>query len=31
MLQRRREGIKPDMPTATEREEMLASLGGKPY
>lgn len=31
MLQRRREGMKPDMPTAREREEMLASLGGKPY
>ncbi|KAF4089404.1 hypothetical protein AMELA_G00065890 [Ameiurus melas] len=31
MLQRRREGIKPDMPSAAEREEMLASLGGKPY
>lgn len=31
MLQRRHEGIKPDMPTAQEREEILASLGGKPY
>ncbi|KAK3546113.1 hypothetical protein QTP70_023527 [Hemibagrus guttatus] len=31
MLQRRREGVKPNMPTAREREEMLASLGGMPY
>ncbi|XP_053714601.1 coiled-coil-helix-coiled-coil-helix domain-containing protein 7 [Synchiropus splendidus] len=31
MLQRRRDGVKPDMPTAAERQEMLAQLGGKPY
>ncbi|KAL7880014.1 hypothetical protein SRHO_G00022680 [Serrasalmus rhombeus] len=31
MLQRRREGIKPDMPTPKEREEIIAALGGKPY
>lgn len=31
MLQRRREGVKPDMPTAAERQELLAQLGGKPY
>uniref|UniRef100_A0A3B1IN58 Coiled-coil-helix-coiled-coil-helix domain-containing protein 7 n=1 Tax=Astyanax mexicanus TaxID=7994 RepID=A0A3B1IN58_ASTMX len=31
MLQRRREGIKPNMPTADERAEMIAALGGKPY
>ncbi|XP_063062654.1 coiled-coil-helix-coiled-coil-helix domain-containing protein 7 [Engraulis encrasicolus] len=31
MINRRRDGIKPDMPTAAEREEILAALGGKPY
>ncbi|XP_065117853.1 coiled-coil-helix-coiled-coil-helix domain-containing protein 7 [Paramisgurnus dabryanus] len=31
MLQRRREGVKPDMPTAEERERIIAALGGKPY
>lgn len=31
MIQRRREGVKPDMPTAAERAEMLAATGGKPY
>ncbi|XP_006805214.1 coiled-coil-helix-coiled-coil-helix domain-containing protein 7 [Neolamprologus brichardi] len=31
MVQRRRDGVKPDMPTAAERLEMLTSLGGKPY
>ncbi|XP_072542997.1 coiled-coil-helix-coiled-coil-helix domain-containing protein 7 [Salminus brasiliensis] len=31
MIQRRREGIKPDMPTAKERDEIIAALGGKPY
>ncbi|XP_063340593.1 coiled-coil-helix-coiled-coil-helix domain-containing protein 7 isoform X1 [Pelmatolapia mariae] len=31
MVQRRRDGVKPDMPTAAERLQMLTSLGGKPY
>ncbi|XP_003976566.1 coiled-coil-helix-coiled-coil-helix domain-containing protein 7 [Takifugu rubripes] len=31
MLQRRRDGVKPDMPAAAERQEMLAAAGGKPY
>uniref|UniRef100_A0A671XEM7 Coiled-coil-helix-coiled-coil-helix domain-containing protein 7 n=3 Tax=Sparus aurata TaxID=8175 RepID=A0A671XEM7_SPAAU len=31
MLERRREGVKPDMPTAAERQERLTALGGKPY
>ncbi|XP_030635706.1 coiled-coil-helix-coiled-coil-helix domain-containing protein 7 isoform X2 [Chanos chanos] len=31
MVQRRRDGVKPDMPTAEEREQILAALGGKPY
>ncbi|XP_057680519.1 coiled-coil-helix-coiled-coil-helix domain-containing protein 7 [Corythoichthys intestinalis] len=31
MLNRRREGIKPVMPTATERQEILSGIGGKPY
>ncbi|KAM6900157.1 coiled-coil-helix-coiled-coil-helix domain-containing protein 7 [Xenentodon cancila] len=31
MVQRRRDGIRPDMPTAAERLEMLKALGGKPY
>ncbi|KAK5849737.1 hypothetical protein PBY51_014046 [Eleginops maclovinus] len=31
LVQRRREGVKPDMPTAAERQEMLDAIGGKPY
>lgn len=31
MLRRRREGVTPDMPAATERQEILSALGGKPY
>uniref|UniRef100_A0AAQ4P4X5 Coiled-coil-helix-coiled-coil-helix domain-containing protein 7 n=1 Tax=Gasterosteus aculeatus aculeatus TaxID=481459 RepID=A0AAQ4P4X5_GASAC len=31
MLQRRRDGVRPDMPTAADRQEMLAAMGGKPY
>ncbi|XP_072306459.1 coiled-coil-helix-coiled-coil-helix domain-containing protein 7 [Eucyclogobius newberryi] len=31
MIQRRRDGVKPEMPTAAERQEMLAALGRKPY
>ncbi|KAM4606542.1 coiled-coil-helix-coiled-coil-helix domain-containing protein 7 isoform 1-T2 [Polymixia lowei] len=31
MLQRRRNGVKPDMPTAEERQQILAAIGGKPY
>ncbi|XP_052008597.1 coiled-coil-helix-coiled-coil-helix domain-containing protein 7-like [Xyrauchen texanus] len=31
MLQRRRDGVKPDMPTAEEREQVITGLGGKPY
>ncbi|KAM9839546.1 coiled-coil-helix-coiled-coil-helix domain-containing protein 7 isoform 1-T2 [Aulostomus maculatus] len=31
MVQRRRDGVKPHMPTADERQEMLAAIGGKPY
>jgi len=31
MLDRRRNGVKPDMPTAEERREMLSAIGGKPY
>ncbi|XP_013879244.1 coiled-coil-helix-coiled-coil-helix domain-containing protein 7 [Austrofundulus limnaeus] len=32
MMQRRKNGVKPYMPTAAERLEMLSSLGGKkPY
>lgn len=31
MLQRRRDGVKPDMPTAEEREQIITALGGKPY
>lgn len=31
MLQRRRDGVKPDMPTAAERQKLLAAIGGKPY
>ncbi|XP_019956971.1 coiled-coil-helix-coiled-coil-helix domain-containing protein 7 [Paralichthys olivaceus] len=31
MVERRRNGVRPDMPTAAERQEMLADVGGKPY
>ncbi|XP_008305600.1 coiled-coil-helix-coiled-coil-helix domain-containing protein 7 [Cynoglossus semilaevis] len=31
MLKRRREGVKPVMPTAAERREMLSAIGSKPY
>ncbi|KAI7814567.1 coiled-coil-helix-coiled-coil-helix domain-containing protein 7 [Triplophysa rosa] len=31
MAQRRRDGVKPDMPAAEERERIIAALGGKPY
>ncbi|XP_043099322.1 coiled-coil-helix-coiled-coil-helix domain-containing protein 7 [Puntigrus tetrazona] len=31
MLQRRRDGVKPDMPAADERERIITALGGKPY
>lgn len=31
MLQRRRDGVKPDMPTAQEREQIRTALGGRPY
>lgn len=31
MLQRRRDGVRPDMPTAAERQELLTAIGGKPY
>lgn len=31
MVQRRRDGVRPDMPTAEERLQILAALGGKPY
>ncbi|XP_028824876.1 coiled-coil-helix-coiled-coil-helix domain-containing protein 7 isoform X2 [Denticeps clupeoides] len=31
MIQRRRDGVTPDMPTAAEREQILTALGGKPY
>ncbi|KAG7488478.1 coiled-coil-helix-coiled-coil-helix domain-containing protein 7 [Megalops cyprinoides] len=31
MVQRRRDGIKPDMPTAQERQQILEALGRKPY
>uniref|UniRef100_A0A3Q0SVY4 Coiled-coil-helix-coiled-coil-helix domain-containing protein 7 n=1 Tax=Amphilophus citrinellus TaxID=61819 RepID=A0A3Q0SVY4_AMPCI len=31
MVQRRKDGVKPDMPTAAERLEMLTAMGGKPY
>ncbi|CAK6973278.1 coiled-coil-helix-coiled-coil-helix domain-containing protein 7 [Scomber scombrus] len=31
MVQRRRDGVSPCMPTAAERQEMLAAIGGKPY
>ncbi|XP_028290690.1 coiled-coil-helix-coiled-coil-helix domain-containing protein 7 [Gouania willdenowi] len=31
MIQRRREGVRPEMPTAAERMEMMDAVGGKPY
>ncbi|XP_029005261.1 coiled-coil-helix-coiled-coil-helix domain-containing protein 7 [Betta splendens] len=31
MMQRKRDGIKPDMPTAAERQEMIAAIGRTPY
>ncbi|XP_023673961.1 coiled-coil-helix-coiled-coil-helix domain-containing protein 7 [Paramormyrops kingsleyae] len=31
MLQRRKEGVRPDIPTLKEREEILRARGGKPY
>ncbi|XP_006633978.2 coiled-coil-helix-coiled-coil-helix domain-containing protein 7 [Lepisosteus oculatus] len=31
MIQRRRDGVKPDMPAAEERQKILEALGGKPY
>uniref|UniRef100_A0A8C7Y6G5 Uncharacterized protein n=1 Tax=Oryzias sinensis TaxID=183150 RepID=A0A8C7Y6G5_9TELE len=31
MVQRRRDSVKPEMPTAAERLEMLDAVGGKPY
>ncbi|XP_061788428.1 coiled-coil-helix-coiled-coil-helix domain-containing protein 7 [Nerophis lumbriciformis] len=31
MLQRRREGVEPDMPTAAERQDILSAHGVKPY
>ncbi|XP_037549778.1 coiled-coil-helix-coiled-coil-helix domain-containing protein 7 [Nematolebias whitei] len=31
MMQRKRDGVKPYMPTAAQRLEMLGALGGKPY
>ena len=31
MVERRREGVKPEMPTAEERKEILAGLDSKPY
>ncbi|XP_017269625.1 coiled-coil-helix-coiled-coil-helix domain-containing protein 7 [Kryptolebias marmoratus] len=31
MVQRRKNGVKPEMPSAAERLEMLSALGGKPY
>ncbi|XP_033011158.1 coiled-coil-helix-coiled-coil-helix domain-containing protein 7 isoform X2 [Lacerta agilis] len=31
VMQRRKDGIKPDMPTAEEREKILASIGRIPY
>ncbi|XP_029986383.1 coiled-coil-helix-coiled-coil-helix domain-containing protein 7 [Sphaeramia orbicularis] len=31
MLQRRRDGVNPDMPTAAQRQDMINSMGGKPY
>ncbi|XP_077365266.1 coiled-coil-helix-coiled-coil-helix domain-containing protein 7 [Festucalex cinctus] len=31
MMHRKKEGVKPYMPTAAERQEILSSIGGKPY
>ncbi|XP_010738133.1 coiled-coil-helix-coiled-coil-helix domain-containing protein 7 isoform X3 [Larimichthys crocea] len=31
MVQRRRDGVTPDMPSAAEREQVFAGVGGKPY
>ncbi|XP_046880379.1 coiled-coil-helix-coiled-coil-helix domain-containing protein 7 [Hypomesus transpacificus] len=31
MIERRHGGVKPDMPTAEERQQILTSIGGKPY
>ncbi|XP_066575994.1 coiled-coil-helix-coiled-coil-helix domain-containing protein 7 [Amia ocellicauda] len=31
MIQRRRDGIKPEMPVAEERQTILQAIGGKPY
>uniref|UniRef100_A0A1A8III2 Coiled-coil-helix-coiled-coil-helix domain-containing protein 7 n=1 Tax=Nothobranchius kuhntae TaxID=321403 RepID=A0A1A8III2_NOTKU len=31
MVQRRRDGVRPNMPSAAERLEMLEGIGGKPY
>nr|AAI54568.1 Chchd7 protein [Danio rerio] len=31
MLQRKRSGVKPEMPNAEERQQILTALGGKPY
>ncbi|XP_029385133.1 coiled-coil-helix-coiled-coil-helix domain-containing protein 7 [Echeneis naucrates] len=31
MVDRRRNGVQPVMPTAAERQEILAAIGGKPY
>lgn len=31
MTQRRRDGVKPDMPNADERQQILQAIGGKPY
>ncbi|XP_054841678.1 coiled-coil-helix-coiled-coil-helix domain-containing protein 7 isoform X2 [Eublepharis macularius] len=31
MMQRRKDGIQPNMPTAEEREKILESIGGMPY
>lgn len=31
MVERRRQGVKPEMPTAAERRDMLEAIGGKPY
>ncbi|KPP73054.1 coiled-coil-helix-coiled-coil-helix domain-containing protein 7-like [Scleropages formosus] len=31
MVQRRRDGVKPDMPTYEERQRILEAMGEKPY
>nr|KAF6326177.1 coiled-coil-helix-coiled-coil-helix domain containing 7 [Pipistrellus kuhlii] len=31
MMQRRQNGVKPPMPTAAERNEILAAMGKMPY